>query len=254
MANHSGIADSGERLQVIPATRKVMVPSTCKVIGTVGEHNAEQLTFQCPVSIDGHDVLNCTEHYIVYKNANGTVRKVDVEPIQLEKEPNTMVFVWTISATVTKTAGLVVFNVFFEDKDEDGSVRYRFGTTDCSDLEVLPNLASTVDDSDDYDDDFDWDEDEHEPVKVIPKVVDVVLLASAWEGVESPYSQVVTLDGVTKYSKIDLLPSVEQLTIFHDKDLAFVTENDDGIITVYAIGDKPTKDYTIQASITEVAV
>jgi hypothetical protein len=47
---------------------------------------------------------------------------------------------------------------------------------------------------------------------------------------------------------------VEQLAIFHNKDVAFVTENEDGVVTVYAIGDKPTQDYTIQVSITEVVV
>lgn len=82
----------------------------------------------------------------------------------------------------------------------------------------------------------------------------VTLLASAWVGDDSPYSQVVTIDKATKNSKIDLQPSVEQLVAFHDKDLAFVTENDDGVITVYAIGDRPTRDYTIQVTITEVAV
>lgn len=84
------------------------------------------------------------------------------------------------------------------------------------------------------------------------KIVDVVLLASSWEGDSSPYSQVVNIDGITQYSKVDLLPSVGQLALFHNKDLAFVTENDDGVVTVYAIGDRPTQDYTIQASITEV--
>lgn len=82
----------------------------------------------------------------------------------------------------------------------------------------------------------------------------VTLWASAWVGDDSPYSQVVTIDKATKNSMIDLQPSAEQLVAFHDKDLAFVTENDDGVITVYAIGDRPTKDYTIQVTITEVAV
>jgi hypothetical protein len=86
------------------------------------------------------------------------------------------------------------------------------------------------------------------------RVSEITLLAAAWVGDDSPYSQVVTIDKVTKNSKIDLQPSVEQLVAFHDKDLAFVTENDDGVITVYAIGDRPTKDYTIQVTITEVAV
>ena len=84
------------------------------------------------------------------------------------------------------------------------------------------------------------------------KLVDITLLASAWKGAESPFSQVVTVEDVSVNSMVNLHPSVEQLEIFHDKDLAFSTENDDGVVTVYAIGDKPTRDYTIQASIMEV--
>ena len=82
----------------------------------------------------------------------------------------------------------------------------------------------------------------------------ITLLASAWKGSDSLYYQGVVIKGVTPYSKVDLLPSVEQLAIFHNKDVAFVTENEDGIVTVYAIGVKPTQDYTMQVQITEVAV
>lgn len=82
----------------------------------------------------------------------------------------------------------------------------------------------------------------------------VTVLADKWVGEGNLYSQVVTVYGVTPNSQVDLTPSVEQLAIFHDKDLAFVTENEDGVVTVYAIGQKPTNDYTIQATITEVYV
>lgn len=85
-----------------------------------------------------------------------------------------------------------------------------------------------------------------------PRISEVVLRASSWVGADSPYSQVVTVNGVTPYSKVDLLPSVEQLDVFRDKDLAFVTENEDGVVTVFAIGEKPTQDYTMQIQITEV--
>ena len=85
-------------------------------------------------------------------------------------------------------------------------------------------------------------------------LTDVQLLASRWEGSVSPYSQIVELEGITENSKVDLLPSVEQLAIFRDKDLAFVTENDGGVVTVYAIGQKPLNDYTMQVMITEVNV
>ena len=84
------------------------------------------------------------------------------------------------------------------------------------------------------------------------KLAEITLLASAWKGAESPYSQVVEVESVSVNSKVDLQPSVAQLEIFHEKDIAFSTENDGGVVTVYAIGDKPMNDYTIQATIMEV--
>ena len=91
-------------------------------------------------------------------------------------------------------------------------------------------------------------------VGVAARIDEVTILANKWVGEESPYSQVVAIGGVTENSQVDLTPSVEQLSIFYHKDLAFVTENDGGVVTVYAIGDKPTNDYTIQVTITEVEV
>lgn len=84
------------------------------------------------------------------------------------------------------------------------------------------------------------------------RVANIELLSAKWVGEESPYSQVVAIDGITEYSQVDLTPSVEQLVIFYQKDLTFVTENDSGRVTVYAIGQKPGNDYTIQATIKEV--
>lgn len=83
-------------------------------------------------------------------------------------------------------------------------------------------------------------------------VVPVTLFHDKWDGDDKVYSQVVDIAGVTAKSKVDLNPTVEQLAIFYDKDLAFVTENEDGVVTVYCIGQKPTNDYTMQATITEV--
>lgn len=80
----------------------------------------------------------------------------------------------------------------------------------------------------------------------------VTLLADAWNGTESPYSQIVNIDGVTDRTQVDLTPNVEQLAIFYNKDLTFVTENNNGVVTVYAIGQKTQNDYTIQATLTEV--
>ena len=90
--------------------------------------------------------------------------------------------------------------------------------------------------------------------KSVVKMVSIALPASAWvEDGANQFHQVVEIDGITPYSKVDLQPTTEQLVIFHQKDIAFVAENDDGIITIYCIGQKPTLDYDIQATVTEIA-
>ena len=90
--------------------------------------------------------------------------------------------------------------------------------------------------------------------KPAAKISEVVLLASAWEGNNGHYSQVVAIDGVTEFSQVDLKPSDEQLALFRTKELALTAENEDGVVTVYAVGDKPANDYTMQVSITEVVL
>lgn len=85
------------------------------------------------------------------------------------------------------------------------------------------------------------------------RISEVTLTASGWIGTGNLFSQVVTIAGTTENSQVDLTPNVEQLTVFYEKDLTFVTENDGGVITVYAIGQKPQNDYVIQVTITEVA-
>lgn len=84
------------------------------------------------------------------------------------------------------------------------------------------------------------------------KLSSVSLPASKWAGSGNLYSQVVAIPGITENSQVNLAPSVEQLAIFYEKDITFVTENDGGVVTIYVIGQKPQNDYTIQADIVEV--
>jgi hypothetical protein len=86
------------------------------------------------------------------------------------------------------------------------------------------------------------------------KIGEVTLFASNWVGGDNLYLQKVTVEGVTENSQVDLTPDVQQLAIFYEKDITFVTENEGGVVTVYVIGQKPTNDYTIQVTITEVDV
>lgn len=84
------------------------------------------------------------------------------------------------------------------------------------------------------------------------KLTTLTLYADRWKGATSPYSQAVAVEGVSINSMVNLQPSVEQLELFHDKDLAFVAVNEDGAVTVYAVGELPDGDYTMQVTIMEV--
>lgn len=70
------------------------------------------------------------------------------------------------------------------------------------------------------------------------------------------YGQRVNVNNavITKLSKVDLQITSEQMVIFYQKDIAFVTENVGGVVTVYCVGQIPENDYKIQAIVTEVSV
>ena len=85
-------------------------------------------------------------------------------------------------------------------------------------------------------------------------VTQVTLLASAWIGDVTPYSQTVALPGVTLYTKVDLQPTLAQIDSFYTQSMGFFAVNQDGVVTVYAIGNKPTEDIAIQVTLTEVNV
>lgn len=90
---------------------------------------------------------------------------------------------------------------------------------------------------------------------ILPKPASVTIYPDKWvKASDDRFYQVVSVNNatVTANSKVDLQPSSEQLCIFHEKDLAFVAENEDGDISVFCVGQVPTNEYTIQITITEV--
>lgn len=86
----------------------------------------------------------------------------------------------------------------------------------------------------------------------ISRTASVVLSTDKWSQ-STPYSQSVSLSNITANSKIDLTPTPTQLNDFCNKGHYFVVENKNKVVTVYCIGNKPTVNYTIPATITEVA-
>lgn len=80
-------------------------------------------------------------------------------------------------------------------------------------------------------------------------------LGTSWSG-SDPYSQTVTVTGVTvtANSKVDLQPDssfMSQLTT--DGVTALWIENNNGVLTAYAIGGSPSVAMTVQCTVTEIS-
>ena len=92
---------------------------------------------------------------------------------------------------------------------------------------------------------------------ILPTSASVTIYADSWKpDIDNRWYQQVTINNatVTPNSKVDLQPSSEQLSIFYEKDLAFVAENENGVVSVYCVGQVPKNDYTLHATVTEVAI
>lgn len=81
-----------------------------------------------------------------------------------------------------------------------------------------------------------------------------VTLSINWTGDASPYTQTVTISGTTANSKVDLQPDATAITqMAEDGTVALYIVNNNGTLTANAVGEKPTVELTIQATITEVS-
>lgn len=84
------------------------------------------------------------------------------------------------------------------------------------------------------------------------RAVEVSLAADGWKGAVSPFSQAVTVPGITAASRVDLQPGAELLEQMRLAGMGLAAENDGGLVTVYAFGAKPLENVTVQATVTEV--
>ena len=86
------------------------------------------------------------------------------------------------------------------------------------------------------------------------KLASVTMLAANWSGNSNPWSQVITCNGVNVNSKLDLQPTPNTIVALQDAEISLMLTNNQGVVTAWAIGNKPAEDYTIDVLITEVTI
>lgn len=91
-----------------------------------------------------------------------------------------------------------------------------------------------------------------EPAANASDVIRSVTLSTAgWVGSSSPYIQSVVIAGVDGNSKIELLPNKEVVMQLFSAGVAMGVENNGGNVVVYALGNKPSADITLQVAISK---
>lgn len=85
-------------------------------------------------------------------------------------------------------------------------------------------------------------------------VKQISLPAASWMGAESPYSQTVTISGITVNSKVDIQMDATALGVLIDSGTSAIwIENNNGTLTAKALGEKPNTNLSVQVTITEVS-
>lgn len=85
-------------------------------------------------------------------------------------------------------------------------------------------------------------------------VKQISLPTASWMGAESPYTQTVTIVGITVNSKVDIQMDATALGVLIDSGTSAIwIENNNGTLTAKALGEKPNADLSVQVTITEVS-
>lgn len=96
---------------------------------------------------------------------------------------------------------------------------------------------------------------DYDTIILASSIVKTLQLSTTWDGT-GPYTQTVTLSGYTPTAntKIDLQPDINTIQqLINDEVGGLYIENNNGVLTAYAIGNKPSVSLSLQITVSEVA-
>lgn len=265
MAHLHRVYDTDAHFTIDAITRAIKNSSSGKTVLVQGDHNSERFTFEVPRMVDGHDLSLCNEvevHYTNTDSGNKNNKSKDyyiVDDLQLSPDDESIVILsWLIHGKATVYAGPLSFNIKF--KCLSGStLEYSWNTMIFNGISVLPGIDNTGSVAAGYYDALGAlalrvGELEKNGGGSAVRPAEVELLAANWlEGDPGQYYQIVEIEGSTAKSLIIPTPDATQILILNDKAFTIHFENEGGVITAFATGDKPTLDYTWQVHIMEVS-
>lgn len=141
------VVDMDPSFRIHPKTRMIVNPSGQQKTLIQGDHRSERFTFEIPRYIEGHDMLNCNDVKIHYKNTDGKashtiIGEYVVEDLKHYEFINDILFCsWLIDGDATTYAGTLSFMFRFMCMNGE-TVEYAWHTADnTEDVIVVASLA-----------------------------------------------------------------------------------------------------------------
>ena len=148
MSHNNKIQDTETHFIIDPLTRAITTASSGNNTIVQHDHNSERFTFEMPRYVDGHDMCECTDVRIHYRNStpNGAYQISSVYvPDDLVISPNdknTILFSWLLSSATAQYIGHLHFSIQFLCLDGD-TVEYAWNTCVYEDVEVKESINSS---------------------------------------------------------------------------------------------------------------
>lgn len=122
MEHKHGVFDSDTRFSINPITRQIKNDSNRKIVLIQNDHKSEVFTFECPRTVEGHDMSLCNEVEVHFLNISSDKKKeksgfVTLKDFRLEDDK--VVCSWEIDINSTRLAGSLNFLLFFKCKEND---------------------------------------------------------------------------------------------------------------------------------------
>ena len=147
MSHNNKIRDTETHFIIDPATRRITTASSYNNTIVQYDHNSERLTFEMPRYVDGHDMIECDDVRIHYRNgsSNSLSRTNGVYiPDDLaisEDDDELLTFSWLLSAATTAYIGYLHFSIQFICLGADGeTVEYAWNTGIYKDVSVVESI------------------------------------------------------------------------------------------------------------------
>lgn len=125
MEHKHGVFDSDTRFSINPITRQIRNDSNRKIVLIQNDHKSEVFTFECPRTVEGHDMSLCNEVEVHFLNISSDKKReksgfVTLEDFRVDPEDNSKVVCsWEIDINSTRLAGSLNFLLFFKCKEDD---------------------------------------------------------------------------------------------------------------------------------------